>query len=204
MSFCLTDAELRLAGANDSVLWRLRPCTLTCRAGPHLACRRTAAWSLSSDGSWRMMIAAAHLLRLPGPQRHHASGGRAAPVNRRAARRHGGISPLHQARSGQQPSPAVRAGRGPLEDERSVAAAPGQFEGNVAPVGAQRAASLLTRVVNPHRPSPSCRHGGPATGPAPPAPLPGLPQNHGGDPGARGLGPAGPVCARLYGRLLVL
>ena len=42
-----------------------------------------------------------HLLRLPGPQRDHAPGGRAAPAHRRAARRHAGIPPFHQARSGQ-------------------------------------------------------------------------------------------------------
>ena len=65
-----------------------------------------------------------HLLRQQGPQRHHAAGGRAAPSNRRAARRHAGIKLFHQARSCQHLSPAAGAGCGQVEDDISVAAGP--------------------------------------------------------------------------------
>ena len=40
----------------------------------------------------------AHLLPLPGPQRRHAAGGRAAVAHRRSARRHAGLALLRQAR----------------------------------------------------------------------------------------------------------
>ena len=39
----------------------------------------------------------AHLLRLPGSQRHHATGGGTAPAHRCAACRHAGLVLLHEA-----------------------------------------------------------------------------------------------------------
>ena len=149
-SFCMADAELRLAGADDPAFAALKvkyadvlggaPPGMPPDRGMELELEtggapkpRSRPVKRLSDGELAELRAqlfdlldrgwiqhptaghaaavvfaraqagrfVAHLLRLPGPQRPHAPGGRAAPAHRRAARRHTGITLLHQARSGE-------------------------------------------------------------------------------------------------------
>ena len=131
---------LRLAGADDPALAALEvqfadvrggdPPGMPCGAGTHRACRRAAAWSRAARRAGAP--GEAHLLRLAGPQRRHAPGGRTAQG--RAARRHAGVAPLRQAPSGEELSPAARAGRAGTGGGRAPC------RSRASSAGAQRAA----------------------------------------------------------------
>ena len=82
----------------------------------------------------------AHVLRLSGAQRHHGVGDRTAPALMPCSTARG-VSFLQQTRSDKQLSPAAVAGRGPVEDDLSVAA--GSVRVDKVPLGAG-VSSLLT------------------------------------------------------------